>query len=108
VSSSIAYVTDETFKTEVLQSSQPVLVDYWAEWCGPCKAIAPMLDAIATQYAGQVKVVKVNIDDNPQVPAQYGIRSIPTLMLFKNGQVEATTVGSLAQSQLSAFLDQHL
>ncbi len=108
MSSSIAYVTDETFKTEVLQSSQPVLVDYWAEWCGPCKAIAPMLDAIATQYAGQVKVVKVNIDDNPQVPAQYGIRSIPTLMLFKNGQVEATTVGSLAQSQLSAFLDQHL
>lgn len=108
MSTPITYVTDETFKAEVLQSTQPVLVDYWAEWCAPCKAIAPVLDDIAAQYAGQLKVVKINIDDNPHLPAQYGIRSIPTLMLFKNGQVEATTVGSVAKSQLSAFLDQHL
>lgn len=108
MSTLITYVTDDTFKSEVLQSAQPVLVDYWAEWCGPCKAIAPLLDEIATQYAERLKVVKVNIDDNPNLPAQYGIRSIPTLMLFKNGQVEATRVGSLAKSQLTAFIDAHI
>jgi len=108
VSTLITYVTDDTFKSEVLQSAQPVLVDYWAEWCGPCKAIAPLLEEMATQYAERLKVVKVNIDDNPNLPAQYGIRSIPTLMLFKNGQVEATRVGNLAKSQLTAFIDAHI
>ncbi len=108
MSTLITYVTDDTFKSEVLQSAQPVLVDYWAEWCGPCKAIAPLLEEMATQYAERLKVVKVNIDDNPNLPAQYGIRSIPTLMLFKNGQVEATRVGNLAKSQLTAFIDAHI
>lgn len=108
MSSQIIYVTDDTFETEVLQSEQPVLVDYWAEWCGPCKMITPILDDISSQYAGKLKVVKLNIDDNPNSPAKYGIRGIPTLMLFKNGNVEATKVGALSKSQLSAFLDGHL
>lgn len=108
MSTLITYVTDDTFKTEVLQSAPPVLVDYWAEWCGPCKAIAPILDEIATQYAERIKVVKVNIDDNPTLPAQYGIRSIPTLMLFKNAQVEATQVGVVSKAQLTAFIDAHI
>ena len=104
----VIHVTDDTFPAEVLRAKQPVLVDYWAEWCGPCRAIAPLLDQVATEYADRLKVVKLNIDDNPQSAAQYGIRSIPTLMLFKNGQVEATSMGSLAKSQLSTFLDKHL
>jgi thioredoxin 1 len=108
MSENIHYVTDGTFAAEVLQSKLPVLVDYWAEWCGPCKMIAPILDEIATQYAGRLKVAKLNIDDNQATPASYGVRGIPTLMLFKNGNVEATKVGALSKSQLSAFIDSNL
>ena len=108
MSTHINYVTDDSFEAEVLQSKEPVLVDYWAEWCGPCKMIAPILDEIATEYSGKLRVAKLNIDDNQAVPAKFGIRGIPTLMLFKNGQVEATKVGALSKSQLSAFLDAHL
>jgi thioredoxin 1 len=108
MSEHIHYVTDDTFAAEVLQSPQPVLVDYWAEWCGPCKMIAPILDDIATEYAGRLKVAKLNIDDNQTTPTSYGVRGIPTLMLFKNGAVEATKVGALSKSQLSAFIDSHL
>ena len=105
MSAHIHYVTDATFEAEVLQSEQPVLVDYWAEWCGPCKMISPILDEIATEYAGKLKVAKVNIDDNQETPAKYGIRGIPTLMVFKNGNIEATKVGALSKSQLAAFID---
>ena len=108
VSEQIAHVTDDSFETEVLQSSQPVLVDYWAEWCGPCKMIAPVLDEIAGEYAGKVKIAKLNIDDNPNTPPRYGIRGIPTLMLFKDGEVEATKVGAVSKSQLTAFIDSNL
>ena len=101
-------VSDETFEEEVLQSDRPVLIDYWAEWCGPCKMIAPVLDEIATEYSDRLKVVKLNIDDNPQTPPKYGIRGIPTLMVFKNGQVEATKVGAVSKAQLTAFLDDSL
>ncbi|HEX6736516.1 MAG: thioredoxin TrxA [Betaproteobacteria bacterium] len=108
MSEHIHYVTDDTFEADVLQSQQPVLVDYWAEWCGPCKMIAPILDEIAAEYAGKLKVAKVNIDDNQATPAKFGIRGIPTLMLFKNGNVEATKVGALSKSQLAAFIDSNL
>ncbi|HJV92413.1 MAG: thioredoxin TrxA [Dechloromonas sp.] len=108
MSEHIHYVTDDTFEAEVLQSQQPVLVDYWAEWCGPCKMIAPILDEIAAEYAGKLKVTKVNIDDNQATPAKFGIRGIPTLMIFKNGNVEATKVGALSKSQLAAFIDSNL
>jgi thioredoxin 1 len=108
MSEHIHYVTDDTFEAEVLQAQQPVLVDYWAEWCGPCKMIAPILDEIATEYAGRLKVTKVNIDDNQATPAKFGIRGIPTLMIFKNGNVEATKVGALSKSQLAAFIDSNL
>jgi thioredoxin 1 len=108
MSEHIHYVTDDTFQTEVLQAAQPVLVDYWAEWCGPCKMIAPILDEIAAEYAGKLKIAKLNIDDNQTTPAKYGIRGIPTLMLFKNGNVEATKVGALSKSQLTAFIDSNL
>ncbi len=101
-------VTDDTFDAEVKNSDIPVVVDFWAEWCGPCKMIAPILDDIAKEYAGKVKVAKINIDENQQTPAQFGVRGIPTLMLFKNGSVEATKVGALSKSQLVAFLDGHL
>ena len=101
-------VTDANFTSDVLQADKPVLVDFWAEWCGPCKMIAPILDDIAKEYAGKVKVAKINIDENQQTPAQFGVRGIPTLMLFKNGSVEATKVGALSKSQLVAFLDGHL
>jgi len=104
----IQHVTDESFEREVLKSDTPVLVDYWAEWCGPCKQIAPMLEDVAKQYQGRVKVAKVNIDDNPDVPHKYNIRGIPTLMLFKNGNVEAMKVGALPKSALTAFLDSHI
>jgi len=104
----IKHVTDSTFEADVLQSAQPILVDYWAEWCGPCKMIAPILDDIAKEYAGKLKVAKVNIDDNQATPAKFGIRGIPTLMLFKNGNVEATKVGALSKSQLAAFIDSNL
>ena len=108
MSEHIHYVTDDSFEAEVLQSEQPVLVDYWAEWCGPCKMIAPILDEVSTEYAGKLKVAKLNIDDNQKTPAKYGIRGIPTLMLFKGGNVEATKVGALSKSQLTAFIDNNL
>ena len=104
----IVHISDESFDEEVLQSEQPVLIDYWAEWCGPCKMIAPVLDEIAIEYSDRLKVVKLNIDDNPQTPPKYGIRGIPTLMIFKNGQVEATKVGAVSKAQLTAFLDDSL
>ena len=104
----IHYVTDDTFEPEVLQSSTPVLVDYWAEWCGPCKMIAPILDEIATEYRDKLTIAKLNIDENPQTPPKFGIRGIPTLILFKNGSVEAQKVGAVSKSQLSAFLDTNL
>ena len=108
MSEHIHYVTDGNFDSEVLQSQTPVLVDYWAEWCGPCKMIAPILDDVAKDYAGKLKVAKLNIDDNQETPAKYGIRGIPTLMLFKGGNVEATQVGALSKSQLTAFIDSNL
>ncbi len=108
MSDRIVYLTDDTFENEVLQGDGPVLVDYWAEWCGPCKMIAPILDEIAKEYEGKIKVAKLNIDDNPATPPKYGIRGIPTLMLFKNGNVEATKVGAVSKSQLTAFIDSNL
>jgi thioredoxin 1 len=105
---SIVHITDDTFETEVLQANTPVLVDYWAEWCGPCKMIAPALDQIASEYAGRLKVAKLNIDENQSTPPKYGIRGIPTLMLFKNGAVEATKVGALSKTQLAAFIDSNI
>lgn len=105
---SIVEVSDESFESEVLSSSQPVLVDYWAEWCGPCKTIAPLLEEVAEAYGDRIKVAKLNIDENRDTPAKYGIRGIPTLMLFKAGEVEATKVGALSKSQLTAFLDQNI
>jgi thioredoxin 1 len=107
-SSEIRHITDETFEPEVLQSETPVLVDYWAEWCGPCKSIAPILDEVAKEYEGRLKVAKINVDENQNTPAKFGIRGIPTLMLFKNGNVEATRVGALSKSQLTAFLDSNI
>ncbi|MCU7891119.1 MAG: thioredoxin TrxA [Candidatus Thiodiazotropha sp. (ex Ustalcina ferruginea)] len=108
MSEQIVHVTDDSFESEVIQSNQPVLIDYWAEWCGPCKMIAPVLDDIASDYNGKLKVVKLNIDENPNTPPRYGIRGIPTLMLFKNGEVEATKVGAVSKSQLVAFIDSNL
>ena len=104
----IKHLSDASFEADVLKSGTPVLVDYWAEWCGPCKMIAPILDEIAKDYAGKLKVAKVNIDDNQATPAKFGIRGIPTLMIFKNGNVEATKVGALSKSQLAAFIDSNL
>jgi thioredoxin 1 len=108
MSDHIIYVSDSSFETDVLQSQLPVLVDYWAEWCGPCKMIAPILDEIAKEYTGKLVVAKVNVDENQAIPAQFGIRGIPTLMLFKSGNVEATKVGALSKSQLIAFIDANL
>jgi thioredoxin 1 len=108
MSEHIVHVTDDTFMEEVIQSPIPTLVDYWAEWCGPCKMIAPVLDEIAQDYLGKLKVVKLNIDENHTTPPKYGIRGIPTLMLFKDGNVEATKVGAITKSQLSAFIDTNL
>lgn len=104
----ITHVTDDTFESEVLQSDVPVLVDYWAEWCGPCKVIAPVLEEIASEYDGKMRVCKLDIDANEETPPKYGIRGIPTLMLFKGGAVEATKVGALSKSQLTAFLDSNI
>jgi len=108
MSEHIHHVTDDTFETEVLRASTPVLVDYWAEWCGPCKMIAPILDELAQDYAGRLKVAKLNIDDNQGTPPKYSIRGIPTLMLFKNGNMEAMKVGALSKSQLTAFIDSNI
>lgn len=104
----IKHVSDATFETDVLQNKQPVLVDYWAEWCGPCKMIAPILDEVSTAYAGKLQVAKMNVDENRDIPAKFGIRGIPTLMLFKNGQLAATKVGAMSKAQMTAFIDQQL
>ena len=108
MSGNIVHISDESFEEEVLQSEKPDMIDYWAEWCGPCKMIAPVLDEIAREYSEQLKVVKLNIDDNPQTPPKYGIRGIPTLMVFKNGVVEATKVGAVSKAQLAAFIEERL
>ena len=108
MSQKIHNVSDETFETEVLQSNIPVLVDYWAPWCGPCKMIAPILIEIAEEYGDRLKVAKLNIDKNQATPPKYGIRGITTLMLFKNGNIEATKVGQLSKAQLTAFIDSHI
>ena len=106
--SEINHISDGSFENDVLKSELPVLVDYWAEWCGPCKVIAPVLEEIAAEYKGRMKVCKLDIDENTDTPPKYGIRGIPTLMLFKNGTVEATKVGALSKSQLTAFLDSNI
>ncbi len=104
----IQHVTDDTFEPEVLKSTLPVLVDYWAEWCGPCKAIAPVLEELAKEYSGKLKIAKVDVDSNTEIPKKYNIRGIPTLMLFKNGNMEAMKVGAMSKSQLTAFLDSNI
>ncbi|MCS6945735.1 MAG: thioredoxin TrxA [Sutterellaceae bacterium] len=108
MSSEIKHVSDATFESEVLKSDRPVLVDYWAEWCGPCRMIAPILDEVAGEYKGRLTVAKLNVDENQQIPAKYGIRGIPTLMLFKNGAVAGTKVGALSKSQLQSFIESNL
>ena len=104
----IKQVSDASFEVDVLQSALPVLVDYWAEWCGPCKMIAPILDEVATTYEGKLQIAKMNVDENREIPAKFGIRGIPTLMLFKNGELLATKVGAQGKAQLTAFVDQYL
>ena len=104
----IKHVSDASFDSYVLKTDGPVLVDYWAEWCGPCKMIAPILDDLSSEYNGKLQIAKMNVDENSETPAKYGIRGIPTLMLFKNGAVVATKVGALSKSQLAAFIDSHL
>ena len=108
MSSQIVHITDDSFDEEVTNSDKPVLVDYWADWCGPCKMIAPILDELSDEYSGRIKIAKLNIDENPATPPKYGIRGIPTLMLFKNGNVEATKVGAVSKSQLTAFIDSNI
>jgi thioredoxin 1 len=108
VSDSVLHVSDSEFNDTVIKANGPVLVDYWAEWCGPCKMIAPVLDDIAKEYKDKLTVVKLNIDENPDTPQHYGVRGIPTLMLFKDGEVEATKVGALTKSQLAAFIDSNI
>lgn len=108
MSDSVLHVTDSDFNQVVIKADRPVLVDYWAEWCGPCKMIAPVLDDIAAEYADKIVVVKLNIDDNPETPQHYGVRGIPTLMIFKDGEVEATKVGALSKSELAKFIDSNI
>jgi len=108
MSVNIVNITDQTFEQDALNADIPVLVDFWAEWCGPCKAITPILEEIAGEYVGKIKIAKLNIDENTETPAKYGVRGIPTLILMKNGHVEATKVGALSKSQLTAFIDSHL
>ena len=104
----IKHITDTSFEADVLQSGQPVLVDYWAEWCVPCKMIAPILDEVASAYDGKLQIAKMNVDENRDIPAKFGIRGIPTLMLFKGGQLAATKVGAMSKAQLTAFIEQQL
>ena len=104
----IKHISDSSFEADVLKSSQPVLVDYWAEWCGPCKMIAPILDEVSAAYEGKLQIAKLNVDENRDIPAKFGIRGIPTLMLFKDGQLAATKVGAMSKAQLTAFLEQQL
>ena len=104
----IKHISDASFESDVLKAETPVLVDYWAEWCGPCKMIAPILDEVSETYKGKLQVAKMNVDDNRDIPAKFGIRGIPTLMLFKDGQLAATKVGAMSKAQLTAFIDQQL
>ncbi|MGE4240397.1 thioredoxin TrxA [Ramlibacter sp.] len=104
----IKHISDATFESDVLKSGTPVLVDYWAEWCGPCKMIAPILDEVSKAYDGKLQIAKMNVDENREIPAKFGIRGIPTLMLFKDGQLAATKVGAMSKQQLTAFIDQQL
>ena len=104
----IKHISDSTFESDVLKSDKPVLVDYWAEWCGPCKMIAPILDEVSNTYEGKLQIAKMNVDENRDIPAKFGIRGIPTLMLFKDGQLAATKVGAMSKAQLTAFIDQQL
>ena len=108
MSSKIVHISDDSFEAEVLNASGPVLIDYWAEWCGPCKMIAPILDELAEEYGERVKIAKLNIDDNPETPPKYGIRGIPTIMIFKDGNVEATKIGAVSKSQLVEFIDSNI
>lgn len=108
MSENIVKVSDDSFDQDVLSASGPVLVDYWAEWCGPCKMIAPVLDELADEYGGKLTVAKLNVDDNPDTPPKFGIRGIPTLMLFKDGEVAGTQVGAVSKTQLAEFIDQHI
>ncbi len=106
--SNLSAITDSSFEKDVVESNIPVLVDFWAQWCGPCKVIAPILDEIAQKYTGKIKIVKLDVDSNPATPPKFGVRGIPTLILFKDGQVQATQVGMLTKAELTSFIDSHI